>query len=464
MDYLARRLQTEVEDSDDEVTALLDDALLDDEDEDIASVLTSDNHIVDATVQVGEHDADIEEIINRLIDETRKSILENNLADALEISGDPEIIATQKDAVKQLLTQHLYEETNLYSLGGLIDYIQTEVVNAIVGFGPIQGFIDDPSINEIICRYDMPIVIEQNGRLVKTQTRFRSSEHNQMIMDRIAAWCGRHIDIAHPYLDARLPDYSRVHMIIPPLSPFGPVMTIRKFPQSFYHLDRLVGDDRQLTDFLEKLVSKRANILVIGATSSGKTTLARALGFLIPEDENVIVIENSYELALNREMDNVTCLEERLSGLGDRGSVTIRDLVKETLRMRPDRIIVGEVRSAEALDMCDAFATGHEGGMATLHARSIAHGLIQRLPSLIARSGEVDLEQARRMVTDSIDVCIFCGRYKDDDGMIKRNILEIACVAPDEDYFPVPQVIWTKQGGFVGEPAFTLKAKLEGAF
>ena len=184
MDYIARRLQTEVEDSnDDDVTIFLEDALSDDED--VANIFIPDSHIVDATIQVGEHDTDIEEIINRLIDETRKSILENNLADALEISGDPEVITTQRDAVKQLLTQHLYEETNLYSLGGLIDYIQAEVVNAIVGFGPIQGFIDDPSINEIICRYDMPIVIEQNGRLVKTQTRFRSSEHNQMIMDRI---------------------------------------------------------------------------------------------------------------------------------------------------------------------------------------------------------------------------------------------------------------------------------------
>ena len=464
MDYIPRREQV---DMDDDVGLFLEDAISDANEEDaniIDVYVPGGRYATDTSTQAYEAGSDIENIIDHLIDATRKTILEHDLAKALEISGDPEVIATQRDAVKQILIQHLYEETDLHPLGGLIDYIQAEVINAIVGFGPIQGFIDDPSINEIICRYDMPIVIEQGGRLVKTQTKFRSSEHNQMIMDRIAAWCGRHIDIVHPYLDARLPDYSRVHMIIPPLSPFGPIMTIRKFPQSFYHLDGLVGEDRRLTDFLENLVSKRANILVIGATSSGKTTLARALGFLIPEDENVIVIENSYELALNREMDNVTCLEERLSGIGESGGVSIRDLVKESLRMRPDRIIVGEVRSAEALDMCDAFSTGHEGGMATLHARSIAHGLIQRLPSLITRSGEVDLVQARRMVTDSIDVCIFCGRYKDDDGMIKRNILEIACVAPDADYFPVPQVIWTKRDGFVGEPVFTLKAKFEGDF
>lgn len=469
-EYVARRVIDHGDQDDEIVEALLLDDIdievpeyhsglsryppsLDHQSEQISEITYSDNQL-----------DGIEDVVDRLINLTRDTILSDNLSGDLVMTNSPEKITAQKELVSSILLKHLYNEQSLDSIREYLDYIITSAIDAIVGFGPVQPLLEDTKINEIICRWDMPVTVEKNGCLVTTEQRFRNVEHIEMIIARIADFAGRQINLAHPRLDARLPDYSRVHIIIPPLSPRGPVLTIRKFPSKLYRMEDLVASGmltNELAQFFARTVDVRANILVIGATSSGKTTVARALGFLAGEDENIITVENLYELGLDREMKNVTPLEERMETFGGGGKITIRDLVVETLRMRPDRIIVGEVRGAEALDMCDAFSTGHEGGISTIHARSIAHGLTKRLPSLIVRSGEMELFEARRVVADAIDMCVFCGRLEE-NGRIRRAILEVASVEDDADGYAKAHTIWNVKQGFISGPGGVLGEKLKG--
>ena len=247
----------------------------------------------------------------------------------------------------------------------------------VLGYGPIQEFLDDPSVTEVMVNSTESIYIERGGKLVDTGSRFYSAEHLRRMIERIASQVGRRIDEASPMVDARLPDGSRVNAIIAPLAVDGPVLTIRKFARKALGVEDLIDIGtltRQLADFLEACVKGKVTIVVSGGTGSGKTTLLNGLSSFLPEEERIVSIEDAVELQLQQR--HRIRLESRPANIEGKGLVTIRDLVRNALRMRPDRIVVGEVRGAEALDMLQAMNTGHEGSLTTLHANSrrpVAH-------------------------------------------------------------------------------------------
>lgn len=267
------------------------------------------------------------------------------------------------------------------------EHLADEMLDEVLGLGPIQPLLADPSISDILVNSHQSTYIERKGVLEKTSVRFHDDAHLLRIIDRIAAAVGRRIDESSPMVDARLPDGSRVNAIIPPLAVDGPSLSIRKFSVDPFTLTDLVAL-RCLTpvmsDFLKSAVKARANILISGGTGTGKTTLLNALSGSIPPTERVITIEDAAELQLQQ--PHVIRLETRPANLEGKGEVTTRDLVRNTLRMRPDRIIVGEVRGAEALDMMQAMNTGHDGSLGTIHANSPRDALT-RLEHMVGMAG-----------------------------------------------------------------------------
>ena len=257
----------------------------------------------------------------------------------------------------------------------LTDEERRELVSAVtedvLGYGPIQEFLDDPAVTEIMVNSTEMIYIERGGHLVESGSRFYSAEHLRRMIERIASQVGRRIDESSPMVDARLPDGSRVNAIIAPLAVDGPVLTIRKFARRALTIEDLIDlgtMTRQLAAFLEACVAGKVSIVVSGGTGTGKTTLLNGLSSFLPENERIITIEDAVELQLQQR--HRIRLESRPANIEGKGLVTIRDLVRNALRMRPDRIVVGEVRGAEALDMLQAMNTGHEGSLTTLHANS----------------------------------------------------------------------------------------------
>jgi len=247
------------------------------------------------------------------------------------------------------------------------------VVDRVVGLGPLEVLLADPTINEIMVNDPWNVYIERDGRLERGEITFRDEAHLRHVIDRIVAPIGRRIDESSPLVDARLPDGSRVNVIIPPLALHGPALTIRKFSRQPFTLDRLVelGTlSEAMAAYLASAVRQRASIIVSGGTGSGKTSTLNALGLCIPESERLISIEDAAELRLQH--PHIVSLESRPANLEGQGEVTIRTLVRNALRMRPDRIIVGEVRGGEAFDMLQAMNTGHRGSLTTLHANSPA--------------------------------------------------------------------------------------------
>ncbi|MBC7258191.1 MAG: CpaF family protein [Chloroflexi bacterium] len=298
-----------------------------------------------------------------------------------------------------------------------------QIVADIIGYGPIEPFLADPSINEIMVNGPNAVYIERRGRIEKTAVRFDDDEHLLRIIDRIVAPLGRRVDEASPYVDARLPDGSRVNAIIPPLALNGPVLTIRKFAKIPITAENLVEYGtltQEALDFLKACVLGRLNILISGGTGSGKTTTLNVLSAYIPNDERIITIENAAELQLRQE--HVVTLESRPPNIEGKGEVTIRDLVINSLRMRPDRIIVGEVRGAEALDMLQAMNTGHDGSMTTLHANSPRDAL-SRLETMVLMAGmELPHRAIREQIASAIDLIVHQERMR--DGV--RRVVSIA--------------------------------------
>jgi len=286
--------------------------------------------------------------------------------------------------------------------------------NDVLGYGPIEGFLADPSVTEVMVNGLERIFIEREGRLVKTDARFLSEEHLSQVIDRIVSGVGRRVDEASPLVDARLPDGSRVNVIIPPLSVDGATLTIRKFSQNALSVDDLVrrhSMTHATARLLDACVRGRLNILVTGGTGSGKTTLLNVLSSFIPEDQRIVTIEDAVELRLLQ--DHVIRLEARPANIEGRGQVTIRDLVRNALRMRPDRIIVGEVRSGEALDMLQAMNTGHDGSLCTLHANSPRDSL-SRLETMVLMAGlDLPLRAIREQVASALDLIVHVSRLRD---------------------------------------------------
>lgn len=279
------------------------------------------------------------------------------------------------------------------------------VVNRIHGLGPIQSLIDDPTIDEIMVNAPEEVFVERSGRIEAASVHFRDDRHLRHIIDRIVAPLGRRIDESSPLVDARLPDGSRVNAILPPLAIDGPVLTIRKFAREPFTLDRLVElgtIGESMAAFLAHCVQGRLSILISGGTGSGKTSTLNALSQVIPRQERLITIEDSAELQLQH--PHRIALEARPPNLEGAGEVPIRTLVRNALRMRPDRIIVGEVRGGEAFDMLQAMNTGHRGSMTTLHANGPADALI-RLESMVLMAGfEMPLSAIRRMIGGAVEI------------------------------------------------------------
>jgi pilus assembly protein CpaF len=295
------------------------------------------------------------------------------------------------------------------------------IIAEVLAYGPIEPLLRDPSISEVMVNGPDHVWVERNGRLSKTDIRFEDDEHVRRIIDRIIAPLGRRCDEASPMVDARLPDGSRVNAIIPPLSLIGPVITIRKFSRDLLTMDHLVrmgSLTAEVGNFLAACVTGRLNIIVSGGTGSGKTTLLNILSGYVPSSERIVTIEDAAELQLRQE--HVITLEKRPPSVEGRGEVTIRDLVMNALRMRPDRLIVGEVRGPEALDMLQAMNTGHDGSMTTLHSNS-PRDTLARLETTVLMAGfDLPHRAIREQIASAVDLIVHQERMADGSRKVVR--------------------------------------------
>ena len=295
-----------------------------------------------------------------------------------------------------------------------IDIVK-DVYSSIRGFGILDGIMSDESITEIMINGYQNIFIEQNGRVHRLNMAFESERRLEDVIQRIVGLAGREVNQANPIVDTRLPDGSRVNVVLPPVSLVGPVVTIRKFSKNPMTIDKLIeygSITRPIADFLEILVKARYNIFISGGTGSGKTTFLNALSNYIPKDERIITIEDSAELQIEN-VPNLVSLETRNANSAGAGAITIRDLIKSSLRMRPDRIIVGEVRGAEALDMLQAMNTGHDGSLSTGHANS-THDMLSRLETMVLQGAAgLPLPAIRQQISSAVDIIIHLSRLRD---------------------------------------------------
>ncbi len=293
-----------------------------------------------------------------------------------------------------------------------------QVLNAaladLIGYGPLEPLLADEETNEIMVNGPRHVFVERNGEVLETEVHFDNDEHLLRIIDRIVSPLGRRVDSDNPTADARLPDGSRVNVVIPPVAIDGPQLTIRKFLQTKMTIDDLVSMEAltpYMAKFLEACVGTRLNILVTGNTSSGKTTVLNALSGFIPDKERIVTIEDAVELKLKQR--HVVRLETKLPNVDGSGGVTVRDLVRNALRMRPDRIVVGEVRGGEAMDMLQAMNTGHTGSLTTLHAKS-PRDAIARLETMAMMAGlDMPLMAIRRQIASAINLIVHLARLTD---------------------------------------------------
>lgn len=310
--------------------------------------------------------------------------------------------------------QEILEEDNIF----LTHLEKEETINAayndITGYGPITGLIKDDTITEVMINGPYDVYIEKEGKLEKTKVRFKDTSQLMKVIEKIVAPIGRRIDESSPMVDARLPDGSRINAIIPPLALDGPILTIRKFAKDPYTDKDLIDMGTmnvELMEFLKAAVKARLNILVSGGTGSGKTTTLNVISSFIPDDERIVSIEDAAELQLHQE--HVVRLESRPPNIEGKGEIVIRDLVRNALRMRPDRIIVGEVRSGEALDMLQAMNTGHDGSITTGHANS-PRDMLARLETMVLMAGmDLPLKAIREQIASAIDIIVHQSRLKD---------------------------------------------------
>jgi pilus assembly protein CpaF len=321
-----------------------------------------------------------------------------------------------------------------------------QIVAEILGYGPLEQYLNVDGITEIMVNGPRNVYVERNGKVQRVNTTFESNDHLMRIIERIVAPLGRRIDEGSPMVDARLPDGSRVNAIIPPISLVGPSLTIRIFSKVPLTIDNLIEFGTITTEaieFLKACVIAKVNVLISGGTGSGKTTLLNILSDFIPNDERILTIENAAELQLRQE--HVVTLEARPPNIEGRGEVTIRDLVVNSLRMRPDRIIVGEVRSGEALDMLQAMNTGHEGSMTTLHANSPRDGLA-RLETMVLMAGmDLPHRAIREQISSAIDLIIHEDRMRDGT----RKITSISEIQGMEgDVITMSEIFRFEQTGF----------------
>ena len=293
-------------------------------------------------------------------------------------------------------------------------YLLRYILDEITGYGPIQPFLDDPDVTEVMVNGPKKVYIEKKGRLERTNVVFEDNLHVLKIIDRIVSPLGRHIDADSPMVDARLPDGSRVNAVVPPCAIDGASLTIRKFRKEKLSIAQLIESDsltQGIADFLRACVLGRLNIIISGGTGSGKTTFLNVLSGFIPEEERIVTIEDAAELQLRQE--HVVRLETKLPSVEGHGAVTIRELVRNSLRMRPDRIVIGECRGGEALDMLQAMNTGHDGSLTTIHANS-PRDTLSRLETLVMMAGmDLPLKIVRQQISSAVDVIVQMSRLRD---------------------------------------------------
>jgi len=343
--------------------------------------------------------------------------LKTRIQNRLIADLDPTMDVTKTDDVRRTIEemyQNILAEEHIVLSRAERQRLFDQIVAEILGLGPLEPFLADPTITEIMVNGAKNIYIERDGRVLRTNAVFESDEHLMRIIERIVAPLGRRIDESSPYVNARLPDGSRVHAVIPPISLVGPVLTIRKFfkiPLTVERLIELGTVTAGAMELLKACVVAKLNTLISGGTGSGKTTLLNVLSGYIPNDERILTIENAAELQLRQE--HVVTLESRPPNIEGRGEITMRDLVINSLRMRPDRIIVGECRGPEAFDMLQAMNTGHEGSMTTVHANTPRDALA-RLENMILMAGmDLPHRAIREQIASALDAVIQLERQRD---------------------------------------------------
>lgn len=335
-----------------------------------------------------------------------------------------------EEKIEQISQQHLAIKGQYCSIEQRISIVQ-QIYSSIRGFGLLDSILSDDTITEVMINGHENIFIEQNGKLKKLDKQFESQRRLEDVIQRIVALAGREVNQANPICDTRLPDGSRVNVVLPPLALCGPTVTIRKFSKTPMTIEKLISYGsvtREIADKLELLVRAKYNIFISGGTGSGKTTFLNALSNYIPRDERVITIEDSAELQITN-IDNLVSLETRNANASGAGQVTIRDLIKSSLRMRPERIVVGEVRGAEALDMLQAMNTGHDGSLSTGHANS-TRDMLSRLETMVLQGAAgLPLEAIRQQIASAVDIIIHLSRLRDKS----RKTMEITEVVGYED-------------------------------
>ena len=343
--------------------------------------------------------------------------LKTRIQNKLIADLDPTMDVTRTDEVRRTIEEmynNVLAEEHIVLSRAERQRLFEQIVAEILGLGPLEPFLADSTITEVMVNGAKNIYIERGGKVYRTNAVFESDEHLMRIIERIVAPLGRRIDESSPYVDARLPDGSRVNAVIPPISLVGPVLTIRKFfkiPLTVERLIELGTVTAEAMELLKACVVAKLNVMVSGGTGSGKTTLLNVLSGFIPNDERIITIENAAELQLRQE--HVVTLESRPPNIEGRGSVAIRDLVVNSLRMRPDRIVVGECRGAEAFDMLQAMNTGHEGSMTTIHANTPRDALA-RLENMILMAGmDLPHRAIREQIASALDMIVQLARRRD---------------------------------------------------
>ncbi len=352
---------------------------------------------------------------------TQEYILRENPGLLVNARGDPD----KRRQISMVVSRFLLEEGLTSQRTGRESLVQA-ILSEIAGYGPLDPLLDDEDVSDILVNGPDIVYVERNGRQELTRISFRSSEQLMEIINRMVAPLGRRIDHSSPCVDARLPDGSRVCAVIPPVSALGPVLAVRKFGRRFFGLKELVDRgtlSEEMSDFLAACVRARLNLLVSGGTGSGKTTTLNALLAAISNlSERIITIEDSAELQIKRQ--NLVSLETRPPGLEGKGEVTVRDLVRNALRLRPDRIIIGESRGAEAFDLLQAMNTGHEGSMSTVHANNSIDALY-RLESMVLMAGQDLPHQAiREQIYSALDLVLHQSRLSDGS----RKIVSVSLI------------------------------------
>lgn len=381
-----------------------------------------------------------------------KKYLAENISRSLE--GEALQLGDRSEIVKQRLND-MYVQSKVTLPEDIRKQIFNEILDEMTGFGPIQPLLDDPEVSEVMVNGPKKIFIEKSGKVTKSAITFDDDDHVERIIDRIISPLGRRVDADSPTVDARLPDGSRVNAVIRPVAIDGPCITIRKFKKDKLTMQQLVefgSLTQNMGDFVRACVLAHLNIVVSGGTGSGKTTLLNVLSSFIQESERIITIEDAAELQLQQ--DHVLRMETKVANIDGKGSVTIRDLVRNSLRMRPDRIIVGECRGGETLDMLQAMNTGHDGSLTTLHANTPRDAL-SRMETMVLMAGmDLPLKVVRQQIASAVDLIIQQTRLKDGTRKVTA-ITEVVGMEGDTvvltDIFKFEQTGVGPNGKIIGE-------------